>query len=170
MHYCEVWGCKAMGGTRGQMKKLVWWLIGAAVLVGLILSFFLVPYFVTNNANAPMVAVADRFHPEPGWTLQDEVITGGPFCVHIDVPCDAMHRTYRTKTVFTEDDLKNLAQKAGFDLTTSGPCTTPKPDSAGQTVCSAAGVANGFKVQISVVNITAGYPQLINLTVAKTGN
>ena len=149
------------------MKKATWWLISATVLAVLALSFFLVPQLVTKEATTPMVAVADRFQPNPGWTLQDEVITGGPFCIHIDAPCDAMHRTYRTDTVFTEDTLKDLARKSGFELTTSGPCSTPGRNDAGRTLCSATGVVNGFAVEISVINIAAGRPQLINLSVAK---
>lgn len=147
--------------------KLMWWLIAAAVLVGLVLAFFLVPPLVTNGATAPMVAVANRFQPDPEWTLQDEVITGGPLCVHIDAPCDAMHRTYRTNKVFTEDSLKELARKSGYDLTTSGSCNKPGEDGAGHTVCSASGVVDGFNVEISIMNIAVGAPQIVNLSISK---
>jgi hypothetical protein len=117
-----------------------------------------------------MVAVADKVSPEPGWVLEDEVITGGPLCTPVVIKCDSMHRRYRTADHLTEDKLKALVSESGLDLVTDGPCEPKLKSSGMQRLCGASGSEDGFRVSITVAAVVEGGPELISVQVEQIKN
>ncbi|MFI7583493.1 hypothetical protein ACH9DO_06845 [Kocuria sp. M1N1S27] len=113
---------------------------------------------------APMVAVADRVQPAPGWREEAHKVFGGLLCLGLVVPCDSMWREYRTDQPVTVAEVQRISDEAGLGVRVKGDCET-SPLRAGRTgmytACSAEGVVDGYDLQIRVLKLSEDDPRRI---------
>ncbi|MBC7763001.1 MAG: hypothetical protein H7201_14660 [Candidatus Saccharibacteria bacterium] len=109
-----------------------------------------------NIATAPMVAIADKMRPVLGWHEEAHNVTGGPFCLGWDVPCDSMWRRYRTEQPVTPAEVQRISDEGLRGAKVEGDCeTSPLPSNVTgmYTACSAKGVIDGYDVEIEVLKL-----------------
>ncbi|UKA65644.1 hypothetical protein LFT44_14140 [Arthrobacter sp. FW306-05-C] len=111
-----------------------------------------------------MVSLADRRHPLAEWEPDGENVSGGVFCVPVAVPCDSMWRQYRTQQPPAPADIRQLTVAAGLDGKVNGDCeTSPLPANVTgmYTACNAAGVLDGYDVEVRVLKLAENDPERI---------
>lgn len=139
---------------------------GTRVLVAL--AVLASPFIVMQASflldTAPMVAVADRVQPIPGWREEAHNVSGGLFCFDLVVPCDSMWREYRTERRVTVAGIQRISDEVGLGARVDGDCET-SPLRAGRTgmytACSAEGVLEGYDVRIRVLKLSEDDPRRI---------
>ena len=139
---------------------------GTRVLVAL--AVLASPFIVMQASflidTAPMVAVADRVQPAPGWREEAHNVSGGLFCFDLVVTCDSMWREYRTEQVVTVSDVQRISDEVGLGARVDGDCET-SPLRAGRTgmytACSVEGVVDGYDVRIRVLKLSEDDPRRI---------
>jgi hypothetical protein len=145
----------------GRLRK---WGTRALVALAVLASPFIVMQASFLLGTAPMVAVADRVQPAPGWREEAHNISGGLFCFDVVVPCDSMWREYRTQQPVTVAAVQRISDEAGLGARVRGDCET-SPLRAGHTgmytACSAEGVVEGYDVRIRVLKLSEDDPRRI---------
>lgn len=146
-----------------QKRWMPKWLKALIITLVLLASPLVVMQVSFVVATAPMVAIADDLYPDPGWKEDAHNVSGGPFCLGIDVPCDSMWRGYRTKQEITNADLQRISDGAGLGSKVEGNCSKKGTDpfSGMHEVCSISGVKDGYDVKVSVSTIVEGNPERI---------
>ena len=107
-------------------------------------------------ATAPMVAIADKLRPNPGWNEDGHHVADGPFCIRYTVPCDSMWRAYRTEQHVTPADVQRISDEALRGEKVEGHCKTSPPPAGltgRYTACSAKGIVDGYDVEIKALKL-----------------
>jgi len=144
------------GSQRPKMSQFRKWLTGVLITLVVLASPLVLMQVLFNIGTAPMVAIADKMRPDPGWNEDGHNVAGGPFCIRYTVPCDSMWRSYRTEQHVTPADVQRISDEALRGAKVEGDCeTSPLP--AGltgmYTACSAKGVVDGYDVEIKVLKL-----------------
>ncbi|KLU11087.1 hypothetical protein [Kocuria sp. SM24M-10] len=155
-------------------SRLRRWGTRAVVALAVLVSPFIVMQASFLIDTAPMVAVADRARPDPGWREEAHNVTGGLFCIDLAVACDSMWREYRTEQPVTVADVQRISDEAGLGVRVEGDCETSplRPGRTGMyTACSAEGVVDGYDVRIRVLKFgEADARRIIQVAVSSIEN
>ena len=139
--------CMAGHGTKSLWKKIMLWgsgVIGGGIAVFLFLLFY-------EGSTEPIIAIADKFHPDSSWELVSERVEPPRIACLNDVACPSLHRMWRTEHALSYDELKRFVQQSGLDMTIEGDCL-PKLNLSGvNSMCSANGESNKMSVTVNVI-------------------
>lgn len=142
------------------MKRSLWVAAAIGVVLVAISAFFIIR---DGAENASLVAAADKLHPDPSWVLQHEVVGPSTICIE---SCGTLTRRWATNAEFTPASLKELASKAGWDVSVQGDCRYD-PATTGSTLCSARGISGNYSIVLWVLAPEAGQGQGLSLEVDK---
>lgn len=153
-------------GPEPPRKRRPWRRVAKGVLIALAVIATPLLAFQASYVlgTARMVSLADKLQPAPGWVEDGENVSGGFFCVPVAVPCDSMWRQYRTQQPPSPADIRQLAVTAGLDGNVEGDCeSSPLPANVtGMYVaCRAAGVLDGYDVEVRVLKLAENDPERI---------
>lgn len=116
---------------------ITFWSISVLVVVALIIVA--ITSFHRLNTER-ILAVADRFIPNPSWEpIVDNYEPSRFLCIG-DVACPSVHRSWRTDEQFSYEDFIQFMEQGGARVTVEPGCTlkqSPQPESGH---CSAYGV------------------------------
>lgn len=155
----------------GRFRK---WGTRVLITLAVLASPFIVMQASFLIDTAPMVTVADRVQPAPGWREEAHNVSGGLFCFDLVVACDSMWREYRTEQLVTVAGIQRISDEAGLGARVDGDCET-SPLRAGRTgmytACLAEGVVDGYDVRIRVLKLSEDGPRrIIQVAVSSIDN
>lgn len=146
-------------------KKVVLWIVALCSIAFLSYVGYIVYYFSYRGDATEIVAVANQFEPDPSWKLVSEDITVPQnFCG--DLTCPRVYRSWKLKNSYTPDGLKQLARQAGWDFPINGTCeTNPQTVGPALVLCSADGIANGYRISIAISGSSSLSNKYISISV-----
>ena len=157
-----------------KRRWLPTWLKIVLIVLAVIFGIPAILQVTHDIATAPMVAIADRMHPDPGWNAEGENITGGPFCIRYDVDCDSMWRSYRTEQKVTPAVVQRIGDEALNGAKVEGDCeTSPLPSNVTglYEACSVSAVVDGYDVEVRVLKLSEDSPdRIIQFTLSSVKN
>ncbi|MCI4659724.1 hypothetical protein [Cryobacterium zhongshanensis] len=131
------------------MKKRTGWIITGSI-VGALAVAIAIPVVLDFQIEKTMYAIADRFVPEPGWTLGGESASDHYQCSGMTGPCDSFGRFYHVDVPLSRDELATKISAAGWVGKVSGGCE-PQPEAQSQVLlCTAEGVTDGYRFTVQL--------------------
>lgn len=130
------------------MRKVAAWLC-----VGIIViwagAFFLLKS-AHDRVTAEMVSVAEQLPVPADWTVQSENVESEKLvCLNAN-PCPSLSRTWQADRELRVEDLRSLAESAGWDVQIDGDCQRPEGAIGRRSVCSAEATDRGYDIQLRV--------------------
>ena len=160
-----------------KRRWLPTWLKIVLIVLAVIFGIPAILQVTHDIATAPMVAIADRMHPDPGWNAEGENITGGPFCIRYDVDCDSMWRSYRTEQKVAPADVQSISDEALNGAKVKGDCeTSPLPSNVtgmyeACSVSAVSAVVDGYDVEVRVLKLSEDSPdRIIQFSLSSVNN
>ncbi len=126
---------------------ITFWSISVLVVVALIIVA--ITSFHRLNTER-ILAVADKFIPNPSWELATDSLEPSRFLCLNSVPCPSIHRAWRTGEPLTRDELEQLLKQSNLSLSVSGDCKPHANQYGGVAYCRAEGIINNMEVSIRV--------------------
>jgi hypothetical protein len=149
------------GSPQPKRRWLPTWLKVVLIVLAVIFGIPATLQVTHVLATAPMVAIADRMHPAPGWNAEGENVTGGPCCIRYDVDCDSMWRSYRTEQKVAPADVQRISDEAMNGAKAKGDSeASPLPSNVTGTyeACSVSAVVDGYDVKVRVLKFSEDSP------------
>lgn len=126
----------------------IWKILLSLAGLALAVLAFLVFY---QGSTEPIERVANQFKPNGEWALTTKRVTPPQFHCLGGTRCPSLHRSWKTGTILTKEEIWRVVRLSGWDFPIEGDCE-PSPLASGSpgSVCFAKGVVDGFDVNVTV--------------------
>lgn len=143
------------------MRRWAIWLLVA--LVCLWAGAFLYLKSTQDRATKEMVAVADRLSVPGTWQLTSQDVVGDKLICLDHEPCPSLYRTWQADRELAVEDLQDLAERAGWDMSLDDECARMSTSAALRDACAAIVLDAGYEIQLQLLTSEPGAASQLEL-------